>query len=210
MSLKVGVLGTENLGQLLSSLPGWRVGKEPVDVLGSPVVVADVRRQFTFEDLRAELGSQVQLLLAKVDEGGSALSPAVFLCPWTNVSPEALSEVVHALEIVGCEVSILSLEQLNLVDRLIACLPAVLKEAMFGIAEGAVQSGLPAETAQRLMQQTLVGTAVLLSRTQSSPALLKDRVASPAGTTIAALAVLEERAVRGSYIRAVEACAAGE
>jgi pyrroline-5-carboxylate reductase len=37
------------------------------------------------------------------------------------------------------------------------------------------------------------------------PAVLKDRVASPGGTTIAGLQALEERAVRGAFMAAVEA-----
>jgi pyrroline-5-carboxylate reductase len=39
------------------------------------------------------------------------------------------------------------------------------------------------------------------------PALLKDRVTSPAGTTIAGLAELEDSGVRGALIRAVKAAA---
>ena len=47
-------------------------------------------------------------------------------------------------------------------------------------------------------------TALLLRDHAGSPADLKDQVASPGGTTIAALASLEDAAVRGAYIRAVQ------
>lgn len=39
------------------------------------------------------------------------------------------------------------------------------------------------------------------------PGVLKDRVASPAGTTIYGLAELETSGVRGAYIRAIRAAA---
>jgi pyrroline-5-carboxylate reductase len=81
----------------------------------------------------------------------------------------------------------------------------LLTAALEGIEEGAVEAGLPRETAKGFVRQTALGTALLLARHQGSPADLKDQVASPAGTTIAGLAVLEDRAVRGAFIRAVEA-----
>jgi len=38
------------------------------------------------------------------------------------------------------------------------------------------------------------------------PAVLKDRVCSPGGTTIAAVAALEENGFRNSIIKATDAC----
>ena len=54
---------------------------------------------------------------------------------------------------------------------------------------------------------TVAGTAALIEQTGEHPAQIKDRVASPGGTTIAGLAVLEQRAVRGALIDAVVAAA---
>jgi pyrroline-5-carboxylate reductase len=82
---------------------------------------------------------------------------------------------------------------------------AVLVEAL---ADGGVKAGLPRQLALALATQTLSGTAALLDQTGEHPAQLKDRVASPGGTTIAGLAVLEQRGVRGALIDAVVAAAA--
>jgi pyrroline-5-carboxylate reductase len=81
----------------------------------------------------------------------------------------------------------------------------LLTVALEGIEDGAVVAGLPRITARAFIRQTLLTTALLLRDRGGSPADLKDQVASPAGTTIAGLAVLEDQAVRGAFIRAVEA-----
>ena len=82
---------------------------------------------------------------------------------------------------------------------------ALLVEAL---ADGGVKAGLPRSLALALAIETLSGTAALLEQTGEHPAQIKDRVSSPGGTTIAGLAVLEQRGVRGALIDAVVAAAA--
>ena len=76
--------------------------------------------------------------------------------------------------------------------------------ALTGVAEGASAAGLSRDSALPLCRQALMGTALMLGDHDESPAALKDRVASPGGTTIAGLAVLEEEGVRGTLLRSVE------
>ena len=85
-----------------------------------------------------------------------------------------------------------------------------LAAALAGIEEGAVEAGLPRDTARVFVRQTALGTALLLDDHPGSPADLKDQVASPGGTTIAGLAVLEDQGVRGAFIRALEMTAGRE
>lgn len=89
-------------------------------------------------------------------------------------------------------------------DRLLRTVGGLLTAALAGMEDGAVAAGLPGATARAFIRQTLLGTALLLRQHGCSPADLKDQVASPAGTTIAGIAVLEDHAVRGTLIRAVE------
>ncbi len=86
--------------------------------------------------------------------------------------------------------------------------PGFLALLVEAFADGGVKAGLPRALAQALAVQTLSGTGALLEQTGEHPAQIKDRVSSPGGTTIAGLAVLEQRGVRGAVIDAVVAAAA--
>ena len=81
---------------------------------------------------------------------------------------------------------------------------AVIAEAL---ADGAVAAGLPRILANYLSHRTLAGTALLLKEKDLHPGQLKDMVASPGGTTIAALRHLEMAGVRSALIEAVVAAA---
>ena len=85
-----------------------------------------------------------------------------------------------------------------------ATLRAVVAEAM---ADGAVAAGLPRDLAHRLTHRTLAGTAALLDGRQLHPAVLKDMVTSPGGTTIAGIRALERAGTRSALIEAVIAAA---
>ena len=79
------------------------------------------------------------------------------------------------------------------------------------LADGGVAAGLPRDTALALAAQTVAGAAQMIFQADDSglvhPGVLKDKVASPAGTTIAGLCELESSGVRGAFIRAVKAAA---
>jgi pyrroline-5-carboxylate reductase len=73
------------------------------------------------------------------------------------------------------------------------------------LADGGVRMGLSRDAALLLAAQTLLGAARLVMDSGEHPAVLKDRVASPGGTTIAGLFCLERAAVRAAFVDAVEA-----
>ncbi len=85
--------------------------------------------------------------------------------------------------------------------------PAFVALVIEALADGGVLAGLPRETALRLAAQTVLGTARLILDGGKQPADVKDMVASPGGTTIEGLKVLEEKRLRAALIQAVEAAA---
>ncbi len=85
--------------------------------------------------------------------------------------------------------------------------PAFVYLMIEALSDGGVRMGLPRDVSLALAAQTVRGAAELVLSSAQHPAVLKDQVASPGGTTIAGLQVLETGAVRGALIAAVEAAA---
>ena len=83
--------------------------------------------------------------------------------------------------------------------------PAFVCVIIEALSDGGVRMGLPRSVAMDLAVQTVRGTAELIGVTGDHPAVIKDRVASPGGTTIAGLDALEAHGVRRAMMAAVEA-----
>ena len=86
--------------------------------------------------------------------------------------------------------------------------PAYAFIAIEALSDAGVRAGLPRDVATKLAAQTLLGAGKLLLETGEHPARLKDMVTSPAGTTIAGVAALEQAGYRHALMAAVEAAVA--
>ena len=123
-----------------------------------------------------------------------------------GVTPDQQVQVKALFASVG-DVLELPEDKLDAFLALTSSGPAFIALVAEAMADGAVAAGLARDLAHHLAHRTLAGTAELLHQRALHPAVLKDMVSSPAGTTIAGLRALERGAVRSALIEAVM-CAA--
>lgn len=119
-----------------------------------------------------------------------------------QVTAEQLAMAKRIFQCVG-EVVEVPESQMDAVTGLSGSGPAFVALMIEALADGGVLAGLPRAVAQKLAVQTVLGTAKLMQETGLHPAMLKDQVTSPGGTTIAGVAKLEEGAFRSTLIQAV-------
>ncbi len=128
-----------------------------------------------------------------------------------DVTPEDEKTAEAVFSSIG-EVSCVEEKLLNAVTGLSGSGPAYVYLMIEALSDGGVAAGLSRKLALDLAVQTVAGAAEMVAATSEHPAVLREMVTSPAGTTVEGLRVLEERGVRSAFIEAVCAAAgrAGE
>lgn len=137
---------------------------------------------------------------ALVSEGITAV------CPNDEVTEEEMATVMKLLSCFGIAEQVPE----RLMDAVVAVSgssPAYVFILIEAMADAAVAEGMPRDKAYKFAAQAVMGSAKMVLNTGKHPGELKDMVCSPAGTTIEAVRVLEEKGFRSAIIEAMHACA---
>lgn len=131
---------------------------------------------------------------------------AIALAAGRHATDAHMATARTLFEAVGKTVSVTE-DLMDAVTGLSGSGPAYVYMFIEALADGGVHAGLPRDVALQLAAQTVLGAARMVLETGRHPGELKDMVTSPAGTTIAGVATLEDRGFRAACLRAVDAAA---
>ena len=124
----------------------------------------------------------------------------------TNATAADASTTCKLLEAAGSVIEVAE-PLMDAVTGVSGSGPAYVYTFIEAMADGGVLQGLPRSQALELATQTVLGAAAMVAETGLHPAILRDMVTSPGGTTIKAVQALEEKGFRAATIAAVEASA---
>lgn len=176
-------------------------GKFPEKLLVS--VVAGV----TLETMDGLTGNACRIVRTMPNTPSLVGKGATGFCLGSRCEDKDRDAVKAILDAVGISVEVPE-KLINAVTGVSGSGPAYIFLVIEAMADGGVRAGLPRADAIRLAAQTVGGAAEMVLSTGQHPAMLKDMVTSPGGTTITGVAALEERGVRSAFISAVAAAAA--
>ena len=126
-------------------------------------------------------------------------------CANALVTAEDMQEVIRILSATG-EVEVIAENLMDVVVGVSGSSPAYVFLFIEAMADAAVAGGMPRVQAYKFAAQAVLGSAKMVLETGKHPGELKDMVCSPAGTTIQAVRVLEEKGLRSAVFEATDAC----
>lgn len=158
----------------------------------------------TFEQV---LPGDARVVRAMPNTASTVLAGATAVAGGSHATDQDLVHAKLLFDAVGRTV-VLEEKHLDAVTGLSGGGPGYVMLMIEALADGGVNMGLPRDVALLLAAQTLHGAAKLQLETGEHPGVLKDRVTSPGGTTIAGVKAMENGALRHTLMAAVEAATA--
>jgi len=173
-------------------------------VVGPGILIVSVAAGYPIARISRHLNGATRIVRAMPNTPSIIREGVTALAHQSGLSEKDFA-IARALFAAIGTVVIVAERSMDVVTGLSGSGPAYVFVMIEALADGGVKMGLPRETAQLLAAQTVAGAARLVMESHEHPGVLKDRVASPGGTTIAGLHELERGHFRATVISAVEA-----
>jgi pyrroline-5-carboxylate reductase len=169
---------------------------------GTLVVTVAAGLPVAFYEQRLPQGTPVVRVMpntpAVIGHGASAIAAG------THATDEHLALVERILGATGLVLRVVE-KDLDAVTAISGSGPAYAFYVIDALAEAGVLLGLPRDLASRLAVATIEGAAALAQQSGEHPVVLRERVSSPGGTTVAGVRALDAHGVRAGILAAAEA-----
>lgn len=145
----------------------------------------------------------VRIIRAMPNTPALVQSSATAICAGRRAETDDIALAQALFATVGNVVTVTE-QQMDAVTGLSGSGPAYAFSFIEALSDAGVKNGLSREISCQLAVQTLLGATKLVQESNLHPALLRDQVTSPGGTTIAALHTLENGCFHGLIMDAVD------
>lgn len=177
------------------------------DEVGAETVFVSIAAGLSTDRLCKGLGKEVPVVRVMPNVALRVGAGASSVCAGAFASSSQLERICELFALLGDAVSV----DESLMDATCALNgsgPAYVARLIEQLRDGAVEAGLEAKLAERLALQTVFGTAALMKETGQSAETTRLSVCSPGGTTLAAMAAMDEAGFDDAVKAAVAAAAA--
>ena len=175
------------------------------DAVSKDCVVISIAPGKTVKWLTELFGRELKLVRCMPNTPALVLEGCTGVCRNELVSDEEFAQVLKLLNSFGKAYEVEE-KQMDAVVAVSGSSPAYVFMLIEAMADAAVAEGLPRAKAYEFAAQAVLGSARMVLETGKHPGELKDMVCSPAGTTIEAVQVLEERGLRAAVMEAMRVC----
>ncbi len=168
-------------------------------------LVVSIAAGIRSSDLAHWLGGDVAIVRSMPNTPALVQSGATGLFANSHVSSSQREQAESILRAVGITVWLDDEQQIDAVTALSGSGPAYIFNVIEVMEKAGVKLGLDAETARRLAVQTAFGASKLALESSDEPAVLREKVTSPGGTTERALSVLRDGGLENLFMEALQA-----
>ena len=182
-------------GSVLTSL-------EPA--ISADKLIISIMAGITTTFIEESLTNGVRVVRAMPNAPALIQAASTAICPGRKAITGDLDMTRTIFERVGTVVTVPE-KLMDAVTGLSGSGPAYVYMFVEALSDAGVKNGLPREVAAELAVQTVLGSCRMIAETGEHPAMLREKVTSPGGTTITGLHALENGCFRGTIMDAVDA-----
>ncbi len=203
-------LATEGADLIIIAVKPLNVSKvldEIAVVLDPNALVVSVAAGITIETMSKHVAKTNQVVRAMPNTPALVGKGVTGIAFGVSVSQEQRMQVEELFSAVGKTLVIVE-DQIDALSTISGSGPAYVFFFIEEFIKAAKEHGFSEDQAYLMVTETFLGASLLLTKTQADPAQLRRQVTSPNGTTMKAIAILEEGNLEDLFVKATKAALA--
>ncbi len=203
-------LATEGADLIIIAVKPLNVSKvldEIAVVLDPNALVVSVAAGITIETMSKHVAKTNQVVRAMPNTPALVGKGVTGIAFGVSVSQEQRMQVEELFSAVG-KTLVIEEDQIDALSTISGSGPAYVFFFIEEFIKAAKEHGFSEDQAYLMVTETFLGASLLLTKTQADPAQLRRQVTSPNGTTMKAIAILEEGNLEDLFVKATKAALA--